>query len=344
MLLVAGGGTGGHFFPAIAFIERIKDKEKVKFVGARRGIEYTLRDKIPVDKLFLEVYPFRGVPLKEKVKSLYHLLKSQGQINIDGRFMSLVFGGYTSLPLGFYTFRKRMPLFIHEQNSIPSKTNRLLSLKAKEIFVAFEHTKKYFKNAIKVGIPVREDILKKVDKKKAKEKLGLSPDKETLLILGGSQGALFLNRFAVELSKYTTFQIILISGMKHYDSLKEFVNKRFKILPFSLQMNLIYSASDFAISRAGAGTITELSLYGIPALFIPYPYAADDHQYFNAKEIEELGGGKVIRQEEVNLKKVLKELSYIVANREEMSKAISGFANPKAAEEIYERIKSLGQG
>ena len=342
MLLIAGGGTGGHFFPALAFIEHIKTKEKVKYIGAKRGIEYTLRDKIPVEKLFIEVYPFRGVPLKEKLKALYYFLRSQREIGIDGHFRAFVFGGYASLPLGIYAVRKGKPLFLHEQNSIPSKTNRLLALRAKEIFVAFEHTKKYFRNAVKAGIPVRKEILNRIDKKEAKEKLGLDPEKETLLILGGSQGALFLNRFAIELSKYTTFQIILISGMKHYDSLKEYVNKRFRILPFSLQMNLIYSASDFAISRAGAGTITELSLYGIPTLFIPYPYAADDHQYFNAKEIEELGGGKVIRQEEADLKKVLKELSYIVANREEMSRAIKRFANPKAAEEIYERIKSLG--
>ena len=342
MLLISGGGTGGHFFPALAFMEFVKDREKTLFVGAKRGIEYKLKDKIPAEKIFLEVYPFRGVPLKERLKAIYYFIKSQKEIKVSGDFKSLVFGGYASLPLGIYTIRRRKPLFIHEQNSIPSKTNRLLSKKAEEIFITFEYTRKYFKNAKKVGIPVRKELLQKIDKREAKEKLGLDPEKETLLILGGSQGALFLNKFALELAKYTTMQIILISGMKHYDSLKEFISERFKILPFSLNMNLIYSATDFAISRAGAGTITELSLYGIPTLFIPYPYAADDHQYYNAKEIEELGGGKVIRQEDTDLKKVLKELSYIVANREEMSRAIKRFANPKAAQEIYEAMKSLG--
>ncbi|WP_461829540.1 UDP-N-acetylglucosamine--N-acetylmuramyl-(pentapeptide) pyrophosphoryl-undecaprenol N-acetylglucosamine transferase, partial [Aquifex sp.] len=318
MLLISGGGTGGHFFPALAFMEFLKDKEEIIFVGAKRGIEYKLKDKIPGEKTFLEVYPFRGVPLKERLRAIYHFIKTQNKIKASGNFKSVVFGGYASLPLGIYTIRKRKPLFIHEQNSIPSKTNKLLSLGAKEVFITFEHTKRYFRRAKKVGIPIRKELFEKIDKKEAKERLGLDPEKETLLILGGSQGALFLNRFAVELSKYTTFQIILISGMKHYDSLKEFTNKRFRILPFSLQMNLIYSASDFAISRAGAGTITELSFYGIPTLFIPYPYAADDHQYYNAKEIEELGGGRVPRQEEAALKKVMKDLSYSVANREEV--------------------------
>lgn len=342
MLLISGGGTGGHFFPALAFIDFVKEREKVLFIGAKRGIEFKLRDKIPSEKIFLEVYPFRGVPLKEKLKALYYFIKSQWEIKVSEDFKSLVFGGYASIPLGIYTIRKGKPLFIHEQNSIPSKTNKLLSKRAKEIFITFEYTKKYFKNAKKVGIPIRKELLQRIDKKEAKEKLGLDPEKETLLILGGSQGALFLNRFALELSKYTTMQIILISGTEHYDGFKEFINERFKIIPFSLNMNLIYSASDFAISRAGAGTITELSLYGIPTLFIPYPYAADNHQYFNAKEIEELGGGRVIRQEKADLKRVLKELSYIVANKEEMSKAIRGFANPKATEEIYETIKSCG--
>ncbi len=343
MLLISGGGTGGHFFPALSFIEYVMDKEKVKFIGTKRGIEYKLREKIPVEQVFLDVYPFRGVSLKEKIKAIYYLLKSQIEIKVENSFSSLVFGGYASLPLGLYSLRKRKPLFIHEQNSVPSKTNRLLSKGAEEIFITFEHTRRYFKNAKKVGIPLRRSLIEGVEKAKAKESLGLNPDKEVLLVLGGSQGAFFLNRLTVELAKYTTFQIILICGTKHYDEMKEYINERLKIIPFSLNMNLIYSAADVAISRAGAGTITELSLYGIPTLFIPYPYAADNHQYYNAKEIEELGGGFVLKQEDANLRSVLQKLSLLTLKKEEMGKAIKGFANPKAAEEMYLEVKkSLG--
>ncbi|GAB6066295.1 undecaprenyldiphospho-muramoylpentapeptide beta-N-acetylglucosaminyltransferase [Aquifex pyrophilus] len=336
MIAVSGGGTGGHFFPALAFIEYAKKKENILFIGAKRGIEYRLREIIGVPSLFFEIYPFRGVRLKERLRALYGVLKAQRELykKLKGDFSSLVFGGYASLPLGIHTILRRKKLFIHEQNSVPSRTNKLLSRKAEGIFITFEHTRKYFKDALKTGIPLREKVKKRY--KDAKRKLGLNPEKKTLLIFGGSQGALFLNELTERLIDLLPeeVQVILISGEKHYERFKDL--KGVKVLPFSLDMALIYSASDLAITRAGAGTITELSYHGIPSLFIPYPYAADDHQFFNAKEIEEIGGGLVIRQEEANEKVVLKLLERILSDYERFKKGIKGFYKEGAEKKILD--------
>ena len=337
MLVISGGGTGGHFFPALSFMEYAKNREKILFVGAKRGIEFKLKKKIPCESLFLEIYPFRGVSFSKKMKAVFSYLNSLKNLSdfIKEDFRSLIFGGYASFPLGLFTVLKKKKLYVHEQNSIPSRTNKILSKKAEKVFITFEWTRKFFKNGIKTGLPVRKEILNKIDKNKAKEILNLNPEKETLLIMGGSQGAEFLNIISLEVKKFFNGNVILICGERNYEKMKEFKGENFLIIPFSLEMNVIYSASDIAITRAGASTITELSIYGIPSLFIPYPYAVDDHQYYNAKEIEELGGGFVLRQEEYEAKKLKDFLEKLRERKEEMSKNIKEFANPRASENIY---------
>ncbi len=336
MIAVSGGGTGGHFFPALAFIEYAKRKKEILFIGAKRGIEYRLREIIGVPSLFFEIYPLRGVSQKERIKALYGIFKAQKELykELKGDFSSLIFGGYASLPLGIHTVLRRKKLFIHEQNSVPSKTNRFLSKKAEEIFITFEYTRKYFKNAIKTGIPLRKEVKRRY--KDAKTELGLNPEKKTLLVFGGSQGALFLNELTGKLINILPkeLQVILITGKNHYERFKGL--KGVKVLPFSLDMARIYSASDLAISRAGAGTITELSYHAIPSIFIPYPYAADDHQFFNAKEIEEMGGGIVLRQEKANERMILKLLEKILSDYEKFKKGIKGFYREDAEKKIFD--------
>jgi len=312
-LIISGGGTGGHFFPALDILKRAKDRKvKTLYVGTERGIEKKFESSIPGEKLFLETYPLRRVPLKERVRAVKSFILGVPRLRseIEGDFSSLIFGGYSSVPVGIFTLLRRKNLFIHEQNSVPSMTNRTFSLFARKIFITFEYTRKFLKgdHVIKTGLPVREELLSaRMEKRNAKETLGFDPSSPLILFMGGSQGARFINSLAVDFARKTGVQTILLSGEKDFERISQLAKgvKNFKVFPFRTDMGLIYSASDVAVCRSGAGTVTELSLFKVPAVFIPYPFAAGDHQYYNAKEIEELGGAFVIRQEDVNPEKVI---------------------------------------
>lgn len=348
MLYVAGGGTGGHFFPALALMECLLEREiPCKFIGAERGIEKKLSHLLPVEGKFLKVYPFFGRSPVEKLRSLYSIFSSSLSLlpKLGRKDVSIIFGGYASLPLGLASVLRRTPLFLHEQNSVPSTTNQLLSRFAKRVFVSFEYSKKFFpkEKVVKTGLPVRRALIDglKLSKEQARASLNLS-DKPTLLVMGGSQGAVFLNSLAFEIFKRTDFQGVHITGEKDYERFKDaYKNMPVLVLPFTENMGLIYRACDLALCRAGASTITELSLYGVPALFIPFPHAIRDHQYYNAKEIEGIGGGLVLTQEEAELNTVLKLLEKILSNREEFSKAIACFAEQNPCEKILNSLQEF---
>ena len=346
-VFVSGGGTGGHFFPALALIEcLLEEKIDTVFVGSERGIEKRLSDKLPVQSHFVQAYPFMGRGIKEKLTSVFKNLKGALQVAklLERGDKAVVFGGYASLPLGLACPLKGTSLYLHEQNSVPSKTNRLLWRFAKRVFITFEYTKRYFpkEKTVKTGLPVRKSLLEglSLSKEEALKRLGLE-DKITLLVVGGSQGASFLNQIAPEVFKKTGWQGIHITGERDYEKLEGFYKQKglnVLVLPFSHEMHILYRASTVALSRAGASTITELSLYGVPSVFIPFPHAIGDHQYYNAKEIEDLGGGLLLRQEEVSIERLVKGIERILKDHELFSKNIKVFANPLACEEIKKYI------
>lgn len=344
-LAVSGGGTGGHFFPALAVLQEAeREGLETLYVGAERGIEKKFRDLIPSESVFLKVAPLRGVPFKSKISSSIGFLKGFLKLRslLEGDFRSLIFGGYVSVPLGIATLSRGKPLFLHEQNSVPGATNRSFFRFARKVFITFEYTRKYFRgeNVLKTGLPVRRELLEtKIEKEEAKRKLGFDPSLPLILFMGGSQGARFINRLGAEFSKKTPFQTLILSGEREYKEVREAVGgERVKVFPFRKDMGIVYSAVDVAVVRAGSSTLTELSLFKVPALMIPYPFAAGDHQYYNAKEIEELGGGFVLRQEEAELERVIRLVEKILSSRDEMGKNIGRFANPKASRIVLEEV------
>ncbi len=345
-LLVSGGGTGGHFFPAFEILKKAHELEiETLYVGTLRGIESEYKKEIPGDAVFLETYPFRNTSLKKKIKSTTNLIKAVYFLNseIKEDFLTIIFGGYSSLPAGILTLLHRKSLFIHEQNSVPSLTNKTLSVFARKVFISFEYTRNYIKGShvIKTGTPVREEILRsRKEKKEARKLLHLDTEGTLILFMGGSQGARFINNLALDFVRKTNIRTLLITGKRDFPRIKETAHtqRNLKIIPFSNNMGLIYSAVDIAVCRSGAGTIGELSAFGIPALFIPYPYATDDHQFYNAKEIEELGGAFVLRESEASLEKVVKLVERIQENIESMGKSIKKFYSPRASTAILKEI------
>ena len=350
-LLISGGGTGGHFFPALEVLRKCKEKNvETIYVGTARGIEEKFQHLIPGERILLETYPFKGVSLINRIKSLVGVWKGVREIgsSVEGTFKTLIFGGYPSVPAGLFTALKRRELFVHEQNSVPSTTNRLFANFSRKVFITFEYSRRFFKGkeVIKTGLPVREELLNtKIEKASAKATLGFKAESPLILFMGGSQGARFINSLAVDFARKTKAPTILLSGEKDFERVKALSEgvDNLKIYPFRTDMGLIYSASEVAVCRAGASTISELSLFGVPAIFVPYPYAVADHQYYNAKEVEELGGGFTLRQEETTPDKVIALVDRLIKDIGSYREAISTFANPTATELILNELLEGGE-
>ncbi len=345
-LVVSGGGTGGHFFPALEILRKARDREvETLYVGTERGIEKALEKDIPEKKVFLRTSPVRGVSPLAKIKAFKGILSGVFELlpQMDKDFRTLIMGGYPSVPAGLCTLIKFKKLYIHEQNSVPSATNRSFILFAKRTFITFEYTRKFFKGEFveRVGLPVRSELVKtKITKEGAKEVFGFDPKKPVILFLGGSQGAKFINTLAVDFAKRTGFQVLLLSGKKDYERVVKLAEglRGFRVFPFRTDMGIVYSCADVAVCRAGASTITELSFFKVPSVFIPYPYAAGDHQFYNAKEIEDLGGAFVIRQEDASPEEVTRLVEKALADRKSMGENIHKFYVPNSADLILDQI------
>ncbi|WP_297444425.1 undecaprenyldiphospho-muramoylpentapeptide beta-N-acetylglucosaminyltransferase [Desulfurobacterium sp.] len=358
-IVIAGGGTGGHFFPAVAVIEEfVKTGNEVLYIGTEKGIEYRKSDLIPCEKIFINVSGVRGKTPLKMLKGSFSLIASTLKvISIINRFKPdrvLIFGGYVSLPAGFAARLTDTPLIIHEQNSIPGKTNKLLSKFASKILIANEYCRRFFPDGVLTGNPLRKEIREcKLSKELARNILKLDRDKFTILIFGGSQGAQFLNQIApaaVALLKdlISKIQIVHISGEgKEKGLVERYKNLGVKALvtPFTEKPWLLYKSANVAVSRSGALAISELSYFGIPSIFVPYPFAVDDHQYFNAKPIADRKGCFLVRQNEIDSKKLanlLKKLYTDGTLRDSFSSVMKSFAIPDATLKVVREMENAG--
>jgi len=308
---ISGGGTGGHIYPAVSVLKNLllqQDTGKIYFIGNPQNMEYDIIKKIEGVE-FLPVN-ISGMPRKFSLaflgwlcqfefslwKALIYLLKYKP----DAVFTT---GGYVSAPVAFMAGLLRKPLMIHDCDSIPGLVSKSVAPLANVVSVAFEAAKKHLKsdNIIVTGNPVRQDF-GDVSKEQAREKLGLKNGKFTILITGGSQGAKTLNDAAVfaaqELVEAMDLQLIIQTGKKNYDTvIKQFdeyfphhaENTNLLIKPYFDDMIYPLKAADIIVSRAGSQILSELNICGLPAILVPYPYAAADHQRKNAEEAESKG-------------------------------------------------------
>jgi len=359
-VVIAGGGTGGHFFPALAVAEELKRKGvKVYYIGSKNGIEYRKKDLLKgFETIFLTLKAVRGKGLKSIYSifnlsfSTWKLLSYFSKIKPD---KVLVFGGYASIPAGVCAVLKKIPLYLHEQNSVPGKTNLLLGKFAKGVFLGFKHAERYFPaKSVYTGNPLREELIGALSnreqlRKEVLKKFPLSPEKKTLLIFGGSQGALWINEKLKEVvadlyAKNTNFQLIHLTGGKGDEELRSFYKRlglTFLIFPFYERMWELYSVSDAAVSRSGAMSVAELTAFGIPTLFIPYPFAVDDHQYFNVLEIYKKNGCFLKRQKDYDRHEftlILEKLLFDIMTRKAFSKVMKNFSALNATSLIVEKL------
>ncbi len=344
-VFIAGGGTGGHYFPAVAMAETFyRMNYKIYFFGTKYGIEAKL--DFPFGEKYL--YDIKGIVGKsksEKIKNTFKLLKTAYHISKIIRKeqpeFALVFGGYASAPLGVAAKLTGTRLYIHEQNSIPSSTNLLLSKLARKIFITFEYSYKYFpkKKTNLTGLPLRSLVKrdKYTQKGTARKFFDIPQDKTVILMFGGSQGAKKITEVGLEISKRRKDLFFIIITGKNFRGVINTEN--IKSFEFVERIGLLYKAADIVVCRAGAGTVSEILYYGKPAVFIPYPYAFKNHQYYNVKWLKDRGLAQIILDKDLNINTLNNAINnYLSMNLEDLSKKIESASIQNSEMLIYKNI------
>ncbi len=339
-VLICGGGTAGHVYPAMAVIEYIKANHphvSLLFVGTKKGMENKF---IPPMGIKFESIRAAGLSaagnIFKKIK-VYAIF----MFNLAGGFFSAVkiilkfkpdiilgMGGYVCGPVLLSAVLLRRKFMLHEQNYIPGRLNRFFAKFAEKVMVSFEHTKDYMpginSRIFFSGNPVRASVKSSKSLKKDYSKWGLEEGRFTIIAFGGSLGAGKLNDIIVDLYYHfranDRLQILLITGKRFYQQFKQIGDKIidsedkiiFEILPYTQEMGHIYSIADLIISRAGANTIAELAVTDVPAILIPYPYAIGNHQYYNAKYLAESGRAILIQDKDLNPQLLIDNISGLI--------------------------------
>ena len=356
-IILSGGGTGGHIYPAISIANEIKNRDnnsEILFVGAKDKMEMNI---VPIHGFKILGLWISGFNRKNIFKNLlvpFKLLVSTFQaIIIIKKFNPNVVvgtGGYASGPTLFVANLFKIPTLIQEQNSYPGITNKILSKKVKTICVAYKNLEKFFpKNKLVLtGNPVRSTISSNSDYfDESINYFKLDNNKKTLLVVGGSLGSREINKAVysmVDYLEYLNLQVIWQCGKLYYDHYKSKVDsENIKLYDFIDQINLAFSVSDFIVSRAGASSVSELSIVGKPVIFIPSPNVAEDHQLKNAEAI--VNNEAAILVEEKNLKEDLKKkISMLNSSselRNKLSKNIKKLAFVNATNDIVDEIKKI---
>jgi len=357
-VIVSGGGTGGHIYPAIAIADEIKRRypdTTFLFVGASDRMEM---EKVPAAGYDIKGLWISGIQRKivsknnllfpfKLISSLWNAKKIVKQFKPD---VAIGTGGFASGPLLHMANSKGVPTLIQEQNSFPGITNKLLSKKAKTICVAYDNLGRFFPSdkIVKTGNPVRQDLLEISSKRnEAQQFFKLDPAKKTILILGGSLGARRINQLInKELSFFENqgVQLIWQTGKLYIDEYQVHdKNEHVQTHAFLNRMDLAYAAADVIISRSGASSVSELCVVGKPVVFIPSPNVSEDHQTKNAQAITDKGAGLLIKESELDadFETKCKDLLENSVLQEELSVEIKKLALENATKDIVDEIEKL---
>ncbi|MCD8440073.1 undecaprenyldiphospho-muramoylpentapeptide beta-N-acetylglucosaminyltransferase [Tenacibaculum finnmarkense] len=355
-VIISGGGTGGHIYPAIAIANEIKERypsAKILFVGASDKMEM---QKVPEAGYEIKGLWISGIQRKITFKNLlfpvklvHSLWKAHVIIKKFKPDIAIGTGGFASGPTLMVAGKKNIPTLVQEQNSYPGITNKLLSKKAHKICVAYDGLERFFSKdkIIKTGNPVRQDLLNITEKtSEGKTFFKLDKTKKTILILGGSLGARKINELIeanLDFFKAQNVQLIWQCGKLYIDDYKRYNNlENVQVHAFLNKMDLAYAAADFIISRAGASSVSELCIVGKPTVFIPSPNVAEDHQTKNAKAIVDKNGAiLVVEKELTEFSKVLEILLKDTKKQADLSENMKKLALPKATKDIVNQIEKL---
>ena len=359
-IIISGGGTGGHIFPAIAIANALTEKDAsvhVLFVGAKGKIEM---EKVPAAGYQIEGLPVRGFARKisiENFKVVFNLLKSLFlSFKIIKKFKPDVVvgvGGFASGPVVYVASLMGIPALLQEQNSYAGLTNKLLAKRSKKICVAYDNMHCYFpkEKIIKTGNPVRQNLYRNhIERTDASTYFGLKEDKKTILVLGGSGGAKSINEAVIsklDVLKGSKVQLLWQTGRFYFEksnaAAKASGADNFIVKDFITNMDYAYRAADLVISRAGAATISELCLLKLPAILVPSPNVAEDHQTKNAMALVGQNAALLVHDSETKGKMIETAIN-VVEDKEKLellSSNISNLGIENSAEKIAEEILGL---
>jgi len=367
--VIAAAGTGGHINPGIAIANKIKEEEKdskITFIGTSRGLE---NDLVPRAGYELETINAYGIERKitlNNFKKLYCTIKSitEAKKILEKKKPDVVIGmgGYICIPVIIAANKLKIPTILHESNAFPGVAIKALVKKVDAVLVGFEDAKQRLKKAKKVVVTGNPTKITKrkfsnEEVKNIKKDIGFKEiEKPIVLVFGGSQGAQSINQSFIDIiknKKNDNYQIIWAVGPSQYDPIKEELNKtgidinnisQVKIVPYIYNMEEIMNVVDMVVCRSGAMTITEISRIGKPAIFIPYPYATENHQEYNARVLEKVNAARIIIDKELNSEILNTQIKDIVSKEEllrEMSENALKIAVEDVENRIYKEIKAV---
>lgn len=355
-VIISGGGTGGHAFPAIAVAQAIRARQpdaRILFIGTQRGIEATVVPQAGFDIRFVRARGLNRRPVEAAralfvnlvgtVSALRQLLAFKPQVVVGS-------GGYVSVPVNLAAWATFTPTVLLEQNVVPGKATRVLSMRARKVCVSFGATAPAFGNkAVVTGNPVRQEIVTRT-REEARARLGIAPDRFCLLVTGASQGARSVNEAvlaALEGWRENDWHVLHLTGRLDHDAVctraRAAVGTAARLTwdgrAFLDDMASAYAAADLVVARAGATTMAEITCRGIATILIPYPHAGA-HQVENARWLEEAGGAVMIRDEQATsaLPGAVDGLAADPSRLAEMAAACAAVGHPDAADRIVDEI------
>lgn len=352
--IISAGGTGGHIYPALSIINKIKEndkKAKFIYIGTTDRMEKDIIPNMQIDYVGIKM---NG--LGKNIKKLFTFMtstisgvsKCQKVMKKFKPDIVIGVGGYVTFPVVLAAHKQKIKIILHEQNSIPGKANKFLSRYADTICISMESSRKYFnhKNIILTGNPRGEDIL--LSHKGNKNDYSLSITKKLVLITMGSLGAGTINQMIVNLlDKFNKkhYEVLLVTGKDNYDEISNVKTpKNVKLVPYIENMGSVLKYTDLIVTRAGATIISEITSLGIPSIIIPSPYVANNHQVINAKDLENNKAAFVIEEQNFDEDLFISKIDEILENKDlykQMSQCAKKLGITDSATRIYNEIERL---
>ena len=365
-ILIAAAGTGGHINPGIAIANKIKQERNnanIVFVGTKHGLENDLVPRAGYELKTIEAYGISRRINMQNIKKIIKTMKGYGEakklIKKEKPDLVIGTGGYVCGPIFLAAIKRKIPTILHESNAFPGMTVKLLSKKVNTILIGFEEARARLpkaKHVVLTGTPTKfkGKRISETERKKEKASFGFSGNEPILLVFGGSQGAKSINDTMLEIIKKksnTNYQIMWAAGQKQYDIIAKELEKekikideieKVKIFPYIYDMEQAMQISDLVLCRSGAMTITEISIAGKPAIFIPLPTAAENHQEYNAKVLEKQGAAKIVKDQELSektLNELIKSMMSDSQKLKQMGENAKKISIPNVEDRIYAEIK-----
>lgn len=367
-VIIAAAQTGGHINPGIAIANKIKEKNKsarIMFIGTTRGLENDLVPRAGYELKTIDAYGISRKITLTNIKNMFKTLQGfeEAKKIIKDFKPDIVIGtgGFICGPTIMAAKKYKVPTILHESNAFPGVATKLLSKKVDKVLVGFEEAKQRLPRAKKVVVTGTPTKIKGISMSQAqkdimKKEIGLNNDLPIVLVFGGSQGAKTINETLIDiiLNKLNKkYQIIWASGTKQYDIIKENLKnkktnidriKNVIIIPYIYNMEEVMNISDIIVSRSGAMTITEIAKIGKPAIFIPFPFATENHQEYNAQVLEKVGAAKIILDKDLNaqsLSNTIEEMLKDKSNLEKMGQNAKKVSINHVEDKIYEEIEKV---